>query len=574
MKLLGLDIGEKRIGVAKGDSGVKIASPVGMIPVDGGEFQKILKLVRLGNIEVVVVGMPRNLQGELTKQSEYVKTFVKSLNRLFLAEKPNGKTVKIFLQDESLTSVEAKANLKNKKGGINKKAGDVDAEAATLILQDFLENLDRRLRSAPKSAQNAPSKPAISPKPPLAASPAPATPTPPQQGAPATNPAQKPPKASKNKPQFEPYAKTTAKKWLLVRVFLIILVVLGLAFLGTKLWYNASLAPLIALDKCPQTVADGEANPCLPVEIEVSEGATVSSIASLLKSANLIRSPLAFEVYARLNHVSADLKAGPYLFAASESVEEIIEKLKTGATNEIVFRFTSLPGETMQDIKKRLLSIGYSEAEIDAAFAKKYDHPVLADKPAEASLEGYLFGETYEFYNTDSVETIVIRMLDELYTVVEKNNLRQKFNNLGLTLHEGIILASVVQKEAGTLTKDDQKTVASVFWNRLSLGIPLGSDVTVKYALDLVDPNRETYQDNASALQIDSCYNTRKYAGLPCGAISNPSALVLISTANPADTSYLYFLTGDDGMMYYSSTESEHLNNISAHCQELCNVQL
>ena len=147
-------------------------------------------------------------------------------------------------------------------------------------------------------------------------------------------------------------------------------------------------------------------------------------------------------------------------------------------------------------------------------------------------------------------------------------------NNMGLTLHEGIILASIVQKEAGTLSKEDQKLVASVFLNRLNSGIALGSDVTVKYALDQIDPERKTYSDNASALTVDSCYNTRKNIGLPCGPISNPSALVLISTANPADSSYYYFLTGDDGMMYYSNTEYEHNQNISAHCQELCNVSL
>ena len=255
-------------------------------------------------------------------------------------------------------------------------------------------------------------------------------------------------------------------------------------------------------------------------------------------------------------------------------VEKIYSKLVDGSNDAVVFRFTALPGETLNDIKKRLISIGYTTEEIDAAFAKDYNHPVLADKPKDASLEGYLFGETYEFYQTDSVETIVIRMLDELYTVVETNNLRQKFNNMGYTLHEGIIMASVVQKEAGTVSKEDQKIVASVFWNRLANGMSLGSDVTATYAANLVDPNRTTYTDNVAVLNIDSCYNTRKYAGLPCGAISNPSALVLISTANPADTSYLYFLTGDDGLMYYSYTESEHNQNAIDHCQVLCNAKL
>ena len=102
----------------------------------------------------------------------------------------------------------------------------------------------------------------------------------------------------------------------------------------------------------------------------------------------------------------------------------------------------------------------------------------------------------------------------------------------------------------------------------------LGSDVTVAYAVDQIDPNRQIYTDNASVLAIDSCYNTRKNFGLPCGAISNPSESALLAVAHPSDTSYLYFLTGDDGMMYYSYTEYEHLRNISEHCSVLCDTSL
>ena len=91
---------------------------------------------------------------------------------------------------------------------------------------------------------------------------------------------------------------------------------------------------------------------------------------------------------------------------------------------------------------------------------------------------------------------------------------------------------------------------------------------------DQVDPDRQTYADNQSALAVDSCYNTRRNAGLPCGPISNPGLSALLAVAEPADTSYLYFLTGDDGVMYYSYTEPEHIQNIQLHCQELCNVSL
>ena len=131
-----------------------------------------------------------------------------------------------------------------------------------------------------------------------------------------------------------------------------------------------------------------------------------------------------------------------------------------------------------------------------------------------------------------------------------------------------------MQKEANNAA--DQAKVARVFYNRLAQGMSLGSDVTTQYALDLVDPNREIYTNNAEALQIDSPYNTRLYPGLPYGPISNPGKQALKATATPdSDASnYLFFLTGDDGMMYYSTTEGEHQQNIINHCAELCNVAL
>ena len=541
MKLIALDVGEKRIGVAKADTSVKIAVPAGMIPVDGGEIPAISRLCKIQNIDVIVVGMPRNLQGQLTAQSDYVRNFVKNLNKTLVLEKPNNKTIKIYFQDESLTSVQAKQNLRNRP--LDKKSGDIDAEAATIILQDFLENLARRVvykKPEPKPAPVAPSAPA----------------------------------EVELKPRFKTPKENSVKKWFIIRILIIVIAVLGLAYLGVSLWYNSSISPVVAAEQCSSIFKPDEADPCASQQFVVEEGSSVSGIADALKQAGLIKSPLAFKIYAKISGKSGDLKAGTYNLAPSMAIEKIYSKLIDGSNDAVVFRFTALPGETLNDVKKRLVSVGYTAEEIDAALTKKYNHPVLADKPADASLEGYLFGETYEFYQTDSVETIIIRMLDELYSVVEKNGLRQKFNNMGYTLHEGLTLASIVQKEAGTVSKEDQKIVAQVFWSRLAQGIALGSDVTATYAANQIDPERKTYTDNAAVLAIDSPYNTRRYAGLPPGPICNPGSLVLISTANPADTSYLYFLTGDDGLMYYSNTEAEHNQNARDHCQVLCNTQL
>ncbi|MDO4612243.1 MAG: endolytic transglycosylase MltG [Candidatus Saccharibacteria bacterium] len=238
-----------------------------------------------------------------------------------------------------------------------------------------------------------------------------------------------------------------------------------------------------------------------------------------------------------------------------------------------VFTFTIVPGETIFDIQKNLVKLGYSEAEVLEAFNADYDFDFLAERDnwENRSLEGYLYGETHEFYKGATVKEILTKYLEGMGKVISDNDLIEKYADLGLTLHEGVTLASIVQKES---PGPEMATVAQVFLLRLKYGWRLGSDVTVSYALDVVDPNRETYQNNAAALKLDSCYNTRLHTGLPCGPISSPGLSALLAVAEPTDTAYLYFLTGDDGLMYYSYTEAEHNQNIRSHCKVLCNVSL
>ena len=133
MKVVALDVGTKRIGVAKADTSVKIAIPDGTIVVNNGtEFDEIRSILRLNKTDYVVLGLPRNNQGEETAQSVYVRDFAKKL-------KAKIPTVKIRFQDESLTSVEAESRLKSRKG-YNFAKGEVDTEAAAIILQDFIES--------------------------------------------------------------------------------------------------------------------------------------------------------------------------------------------------------------------------------------------------------------------------------------------------------------------------------------------------------------------------------------------------------------------------------------------------
>lgn len=126
--LLALDVGEKRIGVALADSAVRIAIAYDTILVDGTEIEQIARLIGFENIDIVVIGYPRNQSGEPTRQTEYVEKFAEGLK---------GIAPEIVYQDESLTSVQAEERLK--AGGKPYAKGDIDALAASLILQDYLE---------------------------------------------------------------------------------------------------------------------------------------------------------------------------------------------------------------------------------------------------------------------------------------------------------------------------------------------------------------------------------------------------------------------------------------------------
>ncbi len=552
MKILALDVGEKRIGVARADSSTRIAVPVGYVAADGSEWQEIAKIAKLNNTNLFVLGMPRSNEGNETAQSAYVRRFAKTL-----VEQLPGARVKF--QDESLTSVVAEERLKARKKNYEK--GEIDAEAASIILQDFLESFTVADANA-SMAENLPRDSIPGEMSPMAKMATKAKATAVEAREFASNKAKKEADKAKLKTKKVKHEMKKVTKWILI----IVPVVLVLLLVGGFVWAKAQLN---AVDpaSCPP-----DCNcTCETIEFAVNEGDSKSVVARNLESKGLIKNAFVFEMYLKIFKPDANFKSGVYLFTKDMDADAIIAKLEEGSDYATTFNFTILPGETIFDVKNSLMELGYTATEVDKALTTNYDFDFLKDRPEGASLEGYLYGETHEFYIGTTVEEVLRTFLSGMGEVIEKNNLEAKYALQGLSLYEGITLASVVQKEA---TSADQPKVAQVFLSRLDNGMLLGSDVTVSYAVDIIDPERRIYGDNQSALLIDSCYNTRLYAGLPCGPISNPGLSALLAVAEPADTSYLYFLTGDDGMMYYSYTEDEHIQNIYRHCQTLCNVSL
>lgn len=331
--------------------------------------------------------------------------------------------------------------------------------------------------------------------------------------------------------------------WLLGIFVALALFAAGAAFL----WYHDALEP-VSIEE-----ADG-------VRVSIADGSSPSQIGQLLEEKKLIRSSLAFDIYTRLSNTRSQLQAGVYTLSPSESTEKIVEHIISG--NVDTFSITFLPGATLAENRTGLIEAGYSADEVDKALAKTYDSPLFADKPADTDLEGYMYGETYNFSSDASVEDVLKATFDEFYKNIQANDLREGFKKQGLNLYEGITLASIIQREVPHA--EDQRQVAQVFYTRLASGMELGSDVTYQYAAEKmgVSPTPD----------LDSPYNTRKYPGLPPGPIATPGLTALKAVANPAEGDYVYFLSGDDDVTYFAKTNEEHEQNIVDHCQIKCSV--
>ena len=360
------------------------------------------------------------------------------------------------------------------------------------------------------------------------------------------------------------YKKCSKRNKLLWLSSILIAIIIGVA-VSCVVWYNIQLSPV-----------GGDIGQLQ--KITVPKDSTLGQISAQLEEKSIIRSANAFNIYVRLSGKSNVLQAGIYRLSPAETIPQIVEHFVKGSVDK--FKIMFYPGATLTDktnkpkkydVTTALKNKGYSDAEIATALEQTYYSPsqLFADKPTSADLEGYVYGDTYSFNTGATVEDILSATFTEFYKVVQDNNLVDKFLSHGLNLYQGITLASIVQREVNSpqgqsQPTTDQKQVAQVFYSRLQQGMMLGSDVTYQY---IANKNGVTPDPN-----IDSPYNTRRYTGLPPGPIAAPGLTALLAVAQPADTNYLYFLSGDDNITYFANTNAEHEANIANHCQVKCST--
>jgi UPF0755 protein len=283
------------------------------------------------------------------------------------------------------------------------------------------------------------------------------------------------------------------------------------------------------------------------VIIDFPVGTPISSLADLLEQRGVVRSSLKFRLYARLKGEARHIKAGEYEFSTALRPDGVLSKLVRG---EVLLHQVTFPeGVTTQEIAALLAAQGLAGADqvlaaaADADFARELGISV-------PTLEGYLFPDTYRFARHLPVATLLRTMVGRFIQYFGAAQ-EERARHLGLTRHEVVILASIVEKETGSAP--ERPLIAGVFLNRLRRGIPLQSDPTVIYGIPEFDGNL-----TRPHLRTDTPYNTYTRRGLPTGPICNPGAAAFDAVLSPAATSYLYFVGKGDGTHHFSATLPEH----------------
>lgn len=315
------------------------------------------------------------------------------------------------------------------------------------------------------------------------------------------------------------------------KIIISIAILVGLA--GGYFYY---LAPFSYKERSPQ-------------HFIVQPTESIGSIARRLEDDNLIRSAWAFKAYLKLTG-KIIVQPGTYDLSPHQNLPQIASLIASGDTANV--SVTIPEGYTLAQIAELIEKKNLTSKEEFLQIANNFppDYDFLKSRPANKSLEGFLFPDTYRFIKGNA--TLITRqMLDNFgskYRADIKEDLGDK------NLYEILTVASMVEREAQK--DEDRSLIAGVIYNRLKIGMRLDIDATVRFVINnWKDPLTK------ADLSIDSPYNTRRYVGLPPGPICNPGLASIKATLHPADHKYYYYLTDYEGITHYAKTLNEHNQN-------------
>ena len=296
---------------------------------------------------------------------------------------------------------------------------------------------------------------------------------------------------------------------------------------------------------------------------DVQAGENAYALGIRLEQSGIVFSRFTFLWYLFHEQKTHQIVAGQYLLSGSLTVPEIAILITTGKTVSRDIKVTFPEGWTMAKMAERLTA----RALPGDAFLALAQKPLpewrkkfffLQDIPNDASLEGYLFPDTYQFAPEATAQDIISTMLEDFDSKFDAS-LRQSVAQSGRNLFDLVTLASIIEEEGRTA--DERNMISGIFWNRIALGQPLQSDATVNY-IHGTTRLQPTFKDT----EIDSPYNTYKYKGLPLGPISNPGLMSLRAAISPKKNPYYYFLVDPaTNETIYSQTFDEHVRNRALH---------
>lgn len=273
--------------------------------------------------------------------------------------------------------------------------------------------------------------------------------------------------------------------------------------------------------------------------ISIRTGASLSDVSLLLKNENIIRSQNLFEFCAKVVGGTKPILAGQYLFKEPISACFVAYRISHGVSGIPAVRITIPEGMSNKEIALLLAS---KLTRFDGAFFLEF---------ARAK-EGFLFPDTYFFNSGVVAQGVEMIMNDNFSKKIEPWS--GAIEASGHTLHDIVIMASILEKEA--TTEEDKAIVSGILWKRISKGMPLQVDATFMYLL-----GKKSNELTAADLQIKSAYNTYRNKGLPAGPIGNPGIAAIRAAIQPTASPYVYYLSDDSGVMHYAKTFEEHKVN-------------
>jgi UPF0755 protein len=330
------------------------------------------------------------------------------------------------------------------------------------------------------------------------------------------------------------------RKFLILFSFLVVVLAVGVAIFGSIVWGRMH-EPFKGYTAVEQFV-------------DIPQGAGPQEIGRRLVEGGVVRDLFVFRAALWWTGRARSLQAGEYRFAEPLSATQVIDLIARGAV--YTHRITFPEGLTIVEMSKIYESRGFGPARDFVSAAA--NAALVADLDREApDLEGYLFPETYALPRRVPASRLIALMVERFRTAWPET-LRKEAESQGLTTRQAVTLASLVEKETGK--PEERPLVAAVYRNRHRIGMGMQADPTVIYALQKAGK----YDGNIrrADLDFDSPYNTYRYSGLPPGPIASPGRASLEATVKPADVTYLYFVSRNDGSHAFATTLAEHNRNV------------